>query len=109
EGGGGGDQRRQGRQGAGAVLMGLLTWWILSAAAVQPAAGTEEVPWPGGVGWRVPEAGLSFQVTGPAAVVLEVRAGRDRAREPVPLEIRRDGTHVSRATLTMKRRGRGPK
>lgn len=82
----------------------------LNVNAIVPAGAPEEVIWPRGErGHKLAESGIIFELDGPMAVTIEVRARRRNRNQSIAIEILRDDRYLSLNAPTFQRLRRAPR
>ncbi len=88
-------------------LQGLVVLVVL--APIAPVGSPEAIGWGKGSGHLVQGDGVSFELSGPQTVILQVRMSDDVRAKQVSVDLTRDGIRVSKNTVKLKPGGGGPK
>ncbi|MEE8410769.1 MAG: hypothetical protein V3T05_14310 [Myxococcota bacterium] len=82
----------------------------MPAAALVPNGDAESVKWgKKDSGHVIADVGLTYEIEGPTVIVLDLRGDDSVRGKTVAVEIARDGTYVSKNSVTFKRGRGGPK
>lgn len=84
---------------------------VIGAGSLTPVGEVESTKWgkKKAIGHLLSETGLTFNITGPSAVVLEVRSPKLPKNKAVPLDIIRDEAFVSKNDIKLRRKKGGAK
>jgi hypothetical protein len=87
----------------------LIAQLVSPGAAVVPSGDVVSVSWKKEAAYVLTASGVAFEISGPTAVVVDLRGDDGVKKGPVTIEILRDASYSSKNEITFRRGRGGPK